>query len=58
MRSCSGNVETEILIATSMVIDLVVCLVVVGHWTVGRIYPRESLTLLAYLHLASFRRYL
>ena len=60
VRNCSGlgNVETEILIATAMVVDLVVCLIVVGRWTVGRVYPRESLTLLTYLHLASFHHYL
>ena len=57
MKNCSGlcNFETEVLIATAMVVDLVVYLVVVGHWVVGRVYPRDSLTQLIYLRLASIR---
>ena len=44
------------MIATAMVVDLVVCLVAVGHWVVGRVYPRDSLTPPTYLRLASVRR--
>ncbi len=58
VRSCSGlgTVETEILIVTAMVIDLIVYPVVAGRLTVGLVYPCDSLTLLTYSRLASFRR--
>ena len=58
MKSCFGlcNFETEFLIATAMVVDLVVCLVAVGHWVVGRVYPRDGVTRPTYLRLASIRR--
>ncbi len=57
MRNCFGlyNFETEVLIATAMVVDPVVCLVAVGRWVVGRVYPRGSLTLPICLRLASIR---
>ena len=48
-------VETEVMIATAVVVDLVVYLVVVGHLTVERVYPRDSSTPLTYSRLASFR---
>lgn len=48
-------VETEVMIATAVVVDLVVYLVVVGHLTVERVYPRDSWTPLTYSRLASFR---
>ncbi len=48
VRSCSGlcNFETEILTSTAMVVDLVVCLVVVGHWVVWRVYNFDPTDLL------------
>ena len=57
-RNCSGlcSFETEFLIATAMVVDPVVGLVVVGLGIVGRVYPRDSLTPPTYLRLASVRR--
>ena len=59
MRNCSGlsNFETEVLIATVMVVDLVVFLVVVvvGLGIVGWVYPRDCLTRPIYLRLASIR---
>ncbi len=57
VRNYSGlcNFETEFVIATARVADLVVYLVVVGLGIVGRVYPREGLTLLTCLRLASSR---
>ncbi len=58
VRICSDLriVEIEVLIATAVVVDLVVFLVVVGHLIVERVYPQDSLTLLTYSRLASFCR--
>jgi hypothetical protein len=58
VRICSGLgiVETEVLIVTAVVVDLAVYLIVVGHLTVEKDYPHDSLTLLTYLRLALFRR--
>ncbi len=57
MRKCSGlGIETEVLIATAMVVDLVVYLVVVGFGIVGRVYPRDSLSQRICLRLASAHR--
>jgi hypothetical protein len=60
VKNCSGlcSFETGFLTATAMVVDLVVYLVVVGLGLVGRVYPREGLTRLTCLHLASIRHYL
>ncbi len=56
-RNCSGLcIETEVLNATAVVVDLVVFLVVVGFGIVGRVYPRDSVTQLICLRLASAHR--
>ena len=57
MRNCFGLcIETEVLIATAVVVDLVVYLAVVGSGIAGRVYPRDSLTQLICLRLASAHR--
>ncbi len=54
MKNCSGLcIGTEVLIATVVVVDLVVYLFVVGRGIAGRVYPRDSLTRLFCLRLAS-----
>ncbi len=44
------------MIATAVVVDLVVYLAVVGFGIVGQVYPRDSLTQLICLRLASAHR--
>ncbi len=47
----SAIVETELVIATAVVVDLNVYLIVVGWLTVAQVYPRGCLTPLSYSRL-------